>query len=116
MWFSLCAPNQTSACGRLASASIRDRAGPEDRNTICTSTPVAFVKALRMRVAFSSSTLEYTVSACAELAIINKPANAASALFFMVSSVCRRVCSLLLIEAANYLRHYSPSTHVHDGE
>ena len=58
MWFSLGAPNQTSACGRAASASMRASAGPEERNVIWTWMPVSAVNASRMLRAFSSSTLE----------------------------------------------------------
>jgi len=44
--FSLGTPNYTSACGRLFSAWIRDRAGLDGRNAICTCMPVASVDAL----------------------------------------------------------------------
>jgi hypothetical protein len=39
---------------------MRASAGPVERKVIWTSIPVSAVKASRMRLAFSSSTLEYT--------------------------------------------------------
>src|SRR5690606_33737575 len=67
-WFSLGAPIHTSACGLPCSASRRARAGPADKNTKRTLMPVAFVNSFKMARAFSSSTLEYTVSVWADAA------------------------------------------------